>query len=183
MLRCILLLVIVAVTGCYYPQNLQTCSDNTDCLNNGICIEGVCECEFQTFTCNTTNADIVLQADSCQCVCYNGYEGVNCDTEERADFIGTYNVTEVCSSGNYAYSITVTTSGAGISSIIVTNFGDYNINLSGTVSGDNVTFASQTIGGGTFSGVGRIYGNILTITYNVTSGTASDNCTMTCTKQ
>ncbi len=117
------------------------------------------------------------------CVCDTGYEGVNCDTEERADFIGTYNVTEACTSGNYTYAITVTTSATGVTSVIITNFGDYGVNVNATVNGDNLTIASQTVGGGTFSGTGQISGNILTITYNVTAGTSTDDCTMTCTKQ
>jgi hypothetical protein len=135
----------------------DACKD-VDCGTNGTCLEGVCLCD-------------------------TGYEGVNCDTEERADFIGTYNVTEVCASGDYTYSITVTTSATGISSIIVTNFGDYDVNINGTVVGDNVTFASQTVGGGTFSGTGQVNGNVLTISYNVTAGTSTDDCTMTCIKQ
>ncbi|MFT6027546.1 MAG: hypothetical protein ACI8P5_001812, partial [Bacteroidia bacterium] len=57
------------------------------------------------------------------------------------------------------------------------------VNVNGIVSGNNVTFASQTVGGGTFSGTGTVSGQVLTITYNVTAGSSVDNCTMTCVKQ
>ena len=36
---------------------------------------------------------------------------------------------------------------------------------------------------GTFSGSGQLSGNILTITYTVSSGANSETCTKTCTKQ
>ena len=163
------------------------------CDNGGICVDGDCVCPdgFGGVDCATDycaeltceNGTEVAASGGCDCVCDAGYEGVSCDTEERAEFIGTYNVTEACTSGNYTYSITVTTSSTGVTSIIINNFGDYNVNVIATVSGDNLTIANQTVGGGTFSGSGQINGSILTITYNVTAGTSSDDCTMTCTKQ
>ncbi len=135
----------------------DACKDVT-CDNGGICVDGTCVCE-------------------------DGYEGTNCETEERTEFIGTYNVTEACTSGNYTYSITATTSGTDVTSIIITNFGDYGVNVSATVDGDNITIANQTVGGGTFSGTGQISGNVLTITYHVIAGASTDDCTMTCTQQ
>lgn len=143
----------MGMTSC----DTDACAD-VDCGEYGTCLEG-------------------------DCVCDAGYEGVNCDTQERAEFIGTYNVNESCTSGSYTYSITVTESSTGVAAIIITNFGDYGVNVAGTVNGNNVTIASQTLGGGTFSGSGQISGNILTLTYNVTAGTSTDDCTMTCTKQ
>lgn len=152
------ILGVVAITGLGLTScEVDPCSD-VECGDNGTCVDG-------------------------DCVCDAGYEGTDCDTESRAKFIGTYNVTEACTSGNYTYSISATTSATGITSIIISNFGDYGVNVTGTVSGSNLTIANQTVGGGTFSGSGQISGNILTITYNVTAGTSTDDCTMTCTKQ
>lgn len=119
------------------------------------------------------------------CVCDAGYEGSACATLQREKFIATYNVSEACTSGNFTYAITITTSSAGVSNIIITNFGDFTVNVNATVNsnGTSITIPNQTLGGGTFSGTGQISGNILTITYTVTAGTSTDTCTMTCTKQ
>ncbi|MCB9186308.1 MAG: hypothetical protein H6601_06125 [Flavobacteriales bacterium] len=146
----------IGMTSC----EVDACKD-VECGDNGTCVDGDCQCD-------------------------TGYEGTDCDTEERAKFIGTYNVTEACTSGNYTYSITTAASGSGITTIIISNFGDYGVNVTATVKNDNssqLVIANQTVGGGTFSGTGQISGNILTITYNVTAGTSTDDCTMTCTKQ
>lgn len=143
----------IGMTSC----ETDACKD-VDCGLNGTCVDG-------------------------DCVCDAGYEGVDCDTEERAEFLGTYNVSESCTSGNYTYSITVSTSSSGVTSVIISNFGDYNVNVTGTVSGNALTIASQSVGGGQFQGSGQISGNILTISYTVTAGTSTDSCTMTCTKQ
>jgi hypothetical protein len=183
MLRYSIILFGVCISGCYYPQEVQTCMDDVECVNNGFCVEGVCQCEFESLDCNTLNGAVVFDMDSCLCACDAGYEGANCNTEERADFIGSYNVTESCNSGNFTYSITATISSANISSIIITNFGDYNVSVIGTIDGDFLTIPSQSVGGGTFSGSGQIAGNFLIISYSVTAGTSADSCTMTCTKE
>ena len=141
-------------------------------------------------SCNTDPCkDVVCGVDGqCvegDCVCDPGYEGATCATVQRDKFIATYNVNESCTSGNFTYSITVTSSSTNISSIIITNFGDYTVNVTGTVNenGTSITIPNQTVGGGNFSGSGQINGDILTITYTVTAGTSTDTCTMTCTKQ
>ena len=135
----------------------DACAD-VECGVNGTCVDG-------------------------DCVCDAGYEGTACDTEERAEFIATYNVSEACTSGNYTYSISVQTSTTGVTNVIVTNFGDYGVNVAGTVNGNNINFANQTVDGLTFTGSGQINGTVLSITYNVSDGQAQDDCTMTCTKQ
>ncbi|MBI1289285.1 MAG: hypothetical protein GC178_17090 [Flavobacteriales bacterium] len=136
---------------------VDNCKDVT-CDNGGTCVDGTCVCEA-------------------------GYEGTSCDTEERAKFLASYSVSESCTSGNYTYSVTVTTSSTDVTKIIIGNFGDYGVDVVATVSGSSLTIANQTVGGGTFSGSGQLSGNILTVTYTVTAGTDTDSCTMTCTKQ
>ena len=145
--------VAIGLSSC----ETDACAD-VECGTNGTCVDG-------------------------DCVCDAGYEGVDCDTEERAEFIATYNVSEACTSGNYTYSSSVQTSTTAVTSVLITNFGDYGVNVTGTISGNNVTIANQTVDGLTFSGSGQISGTILTITYNVSDGQATDDCTMTCTKQ
>lgn len=144
---------------------------------------GMVSCD--TDPCKDVDCGVYGDCVEGDCVCDDGYEGAACATVQRDKFIATYNVNESCSSGNFTYSITVTTSSTGISSIIITNFGDYTVNVTGTVNenGTSITIPNQTVGGGTFSGSGQISGDILTITYTVTAGSSTDTCTMTCTKQ
>lgn len=180
----------------------NSCSDpckDVTCENGGTCNEGDCECPegFSGTNCEVddcaalgcVNGTAVLGVGGCSCECDPGYEGTTCDTEQRAKFTGSYTVNEACNSGNYSYNVSVTTGSASVSTIIISNFGDYGVNVTGTVNtdGTGLTIASQqvTIGGSaaTFSGTGQISGNILTISYTISSGGQSDTCTMTCTKQ
>lgn len=144
----------VGMTSC----DTDPCAD-VECGEYGTCLEG-------------------------DCVCDAGFEGTNCDVLSRDEFIASYAVSESCTSGNYTYNGTVSASATGMDKIVFGNFGDFGVDLVGTVDDNSVTFASQSGGTtATFSGSGQISGNILTITYTVTDGTDSDSCTMTCTKQ
>ena len=142
-------------------------------------------------SCTDACKDVVCQnAGTCvegDCVCADGYIGTNCETEERAQFLASYSVSESCTSGNYTYSVTTSSSSTGVTAIIIANFGDYNTNVNATVDGNNITIANQThqVQGFplTFSGTGQISGNILSISYTVSDGSNTDTCTMTCTKQ
>lgn len=141
--------------------------------------------------CKDECKDVVCQnGGTCEegiCLCATGYEGTNCETEIRAKFLGSYTVSESCQSGNYSFSLSITSSSAGVSNIIINNFYDIGINVSATINGNSVTIPNQTINDGgvalTISGSGQLSGNILTLTYNISAGTESDSCTATCTKQ
>jgi hypothetical protein len=95
-------------------------------------------------------------------------------------------VTESCPSGNFTYQITITTSSAGVDRVIINNFGGYGVSVSGTVSGSSISIPTQQVDvqgtAGTFSGSGQLSGNIMTITYTISSGSSSETCTKTCTK-
>jgi hypothetical protein len=107
----------------------------------------------------------------------SGYEGATCGTEVRAKFVGTYDGNFACQGVNSTANMTVTTSSAGITSIV---FSDGAATWVGSVSGSSVSIATQTITGGTtISGSGQLAGNILTLSLNL-SGTT---CTYTGTKQ
>jgi hypothetical protein len=96
--------------------------------------------------------------------------------------LGSYNVNENCTSGNYNYSISIVESSSSDDAIIINNFGDYSVNVRATVSGNNVNL-NDTQGGITFSGSGNLSGNTLSIIYTASSGGDTDNCTKTCIKQ
>jgi hypothetical protein len=154
-------LAVVAFT--FSSCTTDPCKDVT-CDNGGECVDG-------------------------DCVCADGYEGTTCQTEQRAKFLGSFSVNEACNSGNYSYNSDVNTSSVSVSNIVITNFGDYSVSVAATVdaNGTSVTIANQTVtisgASATVQGSGQISGNILTITYTISSGGVSDTCTMTCTKQ
>ena len=116
-------------------------------------------------------------------------ENFNNDAEEddgtftyaREKFIGSYHGNENCDSGNWSWSMSVTSSTSGIDKIILGNLGDYGENILATVSGSNVSI-NDTKNGITFSGTGSISGNTLTIIYTASAGSFSDDCTATCIK-
>lgn len=100
----------------------------------------------------------------------------------RQKFIGSYEVNENCGSGNYSFSITITESSASEANIIITNFGNYKVNVAATVNGDNISI-NDTKNAIQFSGSGSINGNTLTIIYSASQGGDRDDCTATCIKQ
>lgn len=104
------------------------------------------------------------------------------DTLAREKFLGAYNVNENCDSGNWNYAISIIESSNSDDAIVISNFGDYSVNVRATVSGDNINF-NDTQDGITFSGSGSISGNTLTIIYTASSAGYTDNCTKTCIKQ
>ncbi len=145
--------------------SLSACKDECDdvnCLNGAACDEG-------------------------DCICTTGYEGDVCQTETRAKFFGSYNVSENCTpSGNFNYQMTIVTSAAGPLSVIINNFYGVGASVTATVSGANITVPNQTVTTQgealTYSGSGQITGNILTMSYSASQGAATDNCSATCTK-
>lgn len=101
-----------------------------------------------------------------------------------ARFVGTFSGTETCTSGNDAYSITITAS-ANEYFILVANL--YNAGstfvVSASVSQNQLTIANQIVEGVTVSGSGTLNGNALTITYTLSLNGNSDTCTLNATKQ
>lgn len=147
----------LALTGCK-----DECADVV-CQNGGTCNEGICACA-------------------------TGYEGTECATETRAKFLGTYSAAESCTSGNYPpFTITIVSSSTGVRNVIINNFYGIGLSVSATVSGSSLNIPNQTITEDgvpiAISGSGQLAGNILTMTYTLSSGAESDTCTATCTKQ
>lgn len=146
---------------------------------------GFSACKDECKDVNCQNGGI---CDAGDCTCADGYEGTLCESEIRAKFLGSYNTNENCNlSGNFNYQIAVTTSATGIKNIIITNFYGIGVSVSATISGNSVSIPNQTVVDGagdayTLSGGGQLNGNILTLTYAISSGGVGENCTATCTK-
>lgn len=94
---------------------------------------------------------------------------------------GTYNVNESCNSGgNYQYSMAIS---VNYPNIIITNFGDWGFNVTGTISAGNIIIPDQQVSafGSTFN-LSNVSGTCNTgtfsITYTISDGTNSGTCTM-----
>lgn len=138
------------------------CKDIT-CLNNGTCVDGTC-------------------------LCATGYEGADCSTKSSAKFVGTWDGVDVCSSGNYNYTATITESSTEADKILISNFGGFGstVVVSATVTGSTFSVPGQTFGSVTISGSGSISGDEITITVTYTANDTyggSDNCSGSWTKQ
>ncbi|MCB0663005.1 MAG: hypothetical protein KDC24_09710 [Saprospiraceae bacterium] len=102
---------------------------------------------------------------------------------DRVKFIGTYGAVETCNSGNDSYDIVITASSTGDDKIVISNLYAFPGTLVASVSGNNITIASQAVQNITYSGSGSLNGNTLTISFSVTDGSNADNCTSICTKK
>ncbi|MCF8258343.1 MAG: hypothetical protein K9J06_12380 [Flavobacteriales bacterium] len=180
----------IGIAGCSDP-----CDDVT-CLNGGACNDGTCVCPtgFTGEFCQT----VVVPPNPCEnvncgsngecvdgtCVCDEGYEGANCGTVSRDKFLGTYSVSESCTNGTDAYTMTIAASSTSVQQVTVTNLYDAPQTVVATVSGNSITIGSQTVNGITYTGTGSINsaGNTLTMTYQLSDGINSDSCTLTATK-
>lgn len=145
-------LALVLVGGNACKKDEDPCKDVT-CQNGGTCDEG-------------------------ECICPTGYEGTNCETEERAKFFGTWRTTnETCTSGGPStFDITITTNSGDISKINIANLYGAGFTAVATLTGNNVSIASQSFGTGSIVGSGSLSGTTLTLSYTVTGGGSSDNC-------
>lgn len=120
--------------------------------------------------------------DSGNCICETGYEGLNCEIQQRLAFIGDYNVSESCDLGDFNYMINVTADSEVGSELTIHNIGDFDFDVIALVDGTSFTIDSVIVTGGTINGSGTLSEDLLNITYTfeTTSGQAV-NCTMTCT--
>ena len=137
-------------------QKKHAC-DDVVCLNNGICESGDCLCEA-------------------------GYEGPNCETEQRLVFVNAYSVTESCNLGNFTYEVSVNADSESANEITITNFGDFGYSVTALVDGLNFEILSQIHSGDTIVGNGFMTDSVISIEYSLIS-TQADSlmCTMVCT--
>lgn len=140
-------------------------------------------------SCNTKDAceDVNCNNGTCDsgnCVCETGFEGLNCEIEQRLAFIGNYNVSESCDLGDFSYTISISASAENGAELTINNIGDFDFDVSAMVDGSTFTIADQSGNGATINGTGILANGELTITYIMTtSGGQTLNCTMSCTPQ
>ncbi|MBP7184743.1 MAG: hypothetical protein KBA06_04485 [Saprospiraceae bacterium] len=145
---------------------------NVTCGDHGQCFEGTCTC------------DVGYEKDS---------QG-KCTVLSQTKFLGTYAVSELCGGQTFNYTTTVTASTTDVTKILIKNLGNYDCSTGeyfviADISGSSVTVPSQVVCSTTFSGSGTYdaSSNKLVISYSATynpgTGTVTDNCTSTMTKQ
>lgn len=155
MKRLLLPIAFLAITfsSC---QKKDLC-DEVICLNNGICESG-------------------------DCICEEGFEGQNCETEQRLAFVNDYNVSESCNLGNFSYDISVNADSEIGNEITITNFGDFGYSVTALVDGLNFEILSQIHNGDTIIGNGFMTDSIINIHYSLISAEADSlTCTLVCT--
>lgn len=129
----------------------------------------------------------MVSVSSCTKTCDAGYEGSDCKTEVRSKIVGTYSVSETCSTtGPASYSVTISKSSSDVLKVLIVPFGGYPaLTGTATVDGTAVTVTAQTVGSYTFNGTGTIVngGSSLSMSYSMTIGSTTETCTGTWTKQ
>lgn len=141
-------------SGEYCENEGEDPCENVNCLNGGVCVDGTCECP-------------------------NGFTGPNCQYEVGSTFIGSYSVSQSCSSSpTTSFSITIT-AGTISDQVIVTNFGNDGNDVIGIANGNNLSVPSQTVNGFTYTGTGFLDGSVLQISYNVSFTGGGESCNMT----
>ena len=136
------------------------CKDVT-CVN-GACVDGSCDCD-------------------------PGWEGSDCSEKSADKYVGTWDGLDVCTSGNYTFTATISASSTADDGILITNFGGFgtSVVVNATVDGDSFTVPSQVFGAVTISGSGTLTSDGLTInvSYTANDGSTSDVCAGTWSKQ
>lgn len=146
----------------YTSCNKDECKDVV-CQNGGTCTDGVCSCPA-------------------------GYEGNNCETKSNAKFVGVWAVTETCGGANSTpYQVTITADPADAGKVLISNLGNYDCTIGGTIVFDGVVNkASLTINDNAcntqMNATGTYDNGKITINYTATAVGVNDNCTATLSK-
>ena len=149
-----LIFMMLLVSTALVSCKKDSCNE-TDC-NNGVCNDGTC-------------------------ICTEGFEGANCEVEHRSAFLGSFSVEESCSSGNLSYTVVMSESAGAVTELVISNFGDFSINVVAKVSGTSLSIDHDTGNGATIIGTGRLENDWVFIDYTMTT-TANQtlNCNMVC---
>ncbi len=107
------------------------------------------------------------------------------DDEEvnKADFIGTYSVIELCNGNNASYTLTIGDVVDSDNQVTVTNLWDWEETINATISDNVLTIPAQLSDGITFTGSGELTGSTLVINYTAVDNLDTETCMATATRQ
>ena len=105
------------------------------------------------------------------------------DEAAKANFIGTYDVTETCDDSNNSYVISITAVGTDGNSIQIYNLWDWEEYATATVSGSTISIPNQILDAVTFSGSGTLSDKTLTLNYTAIDDDGIENCRAICVKK
>lgn len=170
----ILLAVAISTLSVSCKKDVPGCTDPTSSTYNSEANVDDGSCQYPGCTdSNSLNYDAKATMDDGSC------------TYARDAFIGTFSATETCTNGSNSvtasWNMTISAgTSTDVSEVLINNLGDYGVNGTGTVDGTTLTFdlsgAVNIVGSGTLSG------NKLDFTYTASTGSASETCTGTATK-
>lgn len=158
------LFIALAYAGC------KDACDGQVCLNSGTCKDGECECVGR------------YGGENCDTFCPVGYEGKNCEIQNRAKFIKPWSSHTRSSDGADVKHALIISAGGSVSSIYISNIASQAYNVVGTVSGKTTMdiYPQNATGNytGKVSGSGYIQNNKLAINLTLENGV---NYFMECT--
>jgi len=163
-----------------YSEVLDTCICICNTGFSGIRCEVEDLCITQNITCGTNS-----YCSGGICTCISGYEGNLCSTLSYTKYVGSYQVSENCTttfSGNmnqqFSSSINV---GFDIDILTINNFANRGLPVDATiVSANFLTITSQNTGSVQVSGgegVYEVFANRIRFEYNYTAGSNFHQCT------
>lgn len=104
-----------------------------------------------------------------ECACLDGFEGSDCETEQRGAFLGQFRVTETCGTTDLTYAITVSDESDIPTEIVIKNIGNYGFDVVAVISGSSISIDHDTGNGATVKGTGSFANEILTLNYTLTT--------------
>lgn len=195
-LKSLLLINLIFLCFACGKDSTDSCASK-NCPPSSTCVNGDCICDNSCYALNPTNNKCEIKdcgsAGACNggdCICYPGYEkdlNGKCNTEVRAKLIGNYSFVEVCASGTYTGTASITIDPGFISSIHITNFAGTAGTITATVFDDSQIFILNTTSGSyVLTSVISNYNistGVFTFTYNLSDNAGnSESCTSTWTK-
>ena len=161
MKRILILLSIAAMVFAYVGWK-NACND-TVCLNSGTCNDGKCECVGRYGGVN------------CDTFCPVGYEGDNCEIQNRAKFIKNWSSHTRTSAGADFKHALVVSPGSSISTVVISNIAGQAFSVVGTVGSKTTMDIYQQNAAGNYtgkaSGSGVYSDRKLTINLTLENGT------------
>lgn len=116
----------------------------------------------------------------------------SCGKDDEDTFVeqieGSYLVDEECSSAFFEYTLSIASASGGGDRIVIANFGDFGVSISGTVTNkfieiDDQTFTVDNQQVSIFNGLGEIQGTVFTSNYAYSiDGGETELCTFTASK-